>query len=338
MAEKSDIKVRILPAQPHCFAFGGFDMQMLRTLDAARSQGVDVQRLDIWSKEAEFDILHIWGLTSSHVIAADWAHRAGKRVVMTPLLPFRTFRNRLSRWKSRLTRAARADDQLLALVDWVVVVSDAQAIAARDLFCVQPSAISVIPSVVETPYFDGSQEPSRLFDRRADFVLCTGNICARKNQLSLAQAAAAIGCPLVLIGRVLTGETSYGRELKKFISDKPTIEWHEWVSTPEMVAAYRNARAFALPSWNETQPASALEAAAAGKPVLLADKPYAHQSYYRNARLVNPSQWQDIAEGLRALLAEGLHYIPPQEAINECRPERVGAAYRDLYARVLSGG
>ena len=56
------MKVRVLPLQPHCFAFGGFEIQMLSALEAVRACGVDAQPMDIWSRNADFDIFQLQSL------------------------------------------------------------------------------------------------------------------------------------------------------------------------------------------------------------------------------------------------------------------------------------
>lgn len=38
--------VRVVPFQPHCFAFGGFEVQMLAAMESARTVGVNIAPLD----------------------------------------------------------------------------------------------------------------------------------------------------------------------------------------------------------------------------------------------------------------------------------------------------
>ena len=56
---------RVVPFQPHCFAFGGFELQMIAAMDSARAAGADVAPLDFWRREADFDVLHLWALDCS---------------------------------------------------------------------------------------------------------------------------------------------------------------------------------------------------------------------------------------------------------------------------------
>src|SRR4051812_48074208 len=85
------MKVRVAPLQPHCFAFGGFELQMLDALEAARRAGVAIQQLDPWSRDDAFEIVHVWGLETANASLVMWAKRAGKKVVLTALLPYLTW-------------------------------------------------------------------------------------------------------------------------------------------------------------------------------------------------------------------------------------------------------
>ena len=166
-----------------------------------------------------------------------------------------------------------------------------------------------------------------------NYVLCTGNVCKRKNQLNLAKATINRGYPLLIIGDVLQGEEQYAEDLDRVIKNQDNARWIRGVApgSPTLVAAYANCVAFALPSLMEQQPISALEAAAAGKPLLLADKAYAHQKYYRNACLVDPMSEVSIRNGLDRIMKSPANYSPEKTFLNECTREKVGMAYQSIY-------
>jgi len=335
--ERDRVKVRVLPAQPHCFAFGGFDIQMLAALEAARGAGVDARALDAWSRDADFDVLHVWGLEAAHTLAVTWARRAGKRIVMTALLPYLTLARRLRQWGSYVIGPARWRRQLLACVDVLVVVNDLQREAAAQLYGLPMEQIAVVPNIVGEPFFQPASAPLRE-DSSPPYVLCTGNICERKNQLRLAQAAVAAGCSLRLIGNALTGEEVYAAALSEYVARHATIRWIKGLQagSPELVRVYRAAAAFALPSIDETQPISLLEAAAAGIPLLTSERPFARQKYYRNARLVDPLSVDSIRDGLQQVIAQPRDHVAPAGLLGECRQEVVGRAYRAAYQLAMS--
>jgi len=333
------MKVRALPYQPHCFAFGGFELQMLEAMRAVQQAGVDARPLDVWSRDAEFDILHVWGLAESQSPAVYWARRSGKRVVMTALLPSLTPAMRVRNLGSRLWGRARALRELVSLLDLLVVVNEAQAETAETMLGAPPDKIAVIPNIVADQYFVSVESGGASGLGIRDYLICTGNVCQRKNQLKLAQAALAAGVPLLLVGPVLVGEEAYAEALGRLIAGRESIRWIAGLpaGSPELLAAYRGSIGFALASYNETQPISALEAAAAGKPLLLADRPWARQSFYRGAHLVDPDSPSTIQAGIERLRLDAARYIPAAEILEQCRGDRVGQAYALAFQQVMRG-
>jgi len=223
--------------------------------------------------------------------------------------------------------------KLLNMVDILVVVNELQSLAAQKLLGINKNKIAIIPNIVEQQYFqDKALIPKDLIGLE-NYILCTGNVCKRKNQLNLANAAISAGFPLLIIGDVLHGEEKYAEDLSKAIKNKANIQWIKGVNpgSPLLVSAYANCIAFALPSIMEQQPISALEAAAAGKPLLLADKPYAYQKYFRNACLVNPGSEKSIHDGLIKIVKYPTSYLPEKKYLIECTGEKVGQAYKNVY-------
>ena len=102
-------------------------------------------------------------------------------------------------------------------------------------------------------------------------------------------------------------------------------------NSPELLAAYQSSLIFALPSFIETQPISALEAAATGLPILLADRPYAHQKIYESTMLVNPSSVKSISNGLRNILANPSEFIVDSTLLETFKRISVGELYVNAY-------
>jgi glycosyltransferase involved in cell wall biosynthesis len=325
------MKVKYFPYQPHCFAFGGFEIQMLSTLNAVVKVGVDASKLDVWSRENNFDILHLWGVGPPNYQVIDWAKKSGKSIIATVLLPYHdTLRSKLG----YIHRFFRIKELIKYYnkIDKIVVLNQTQSKILTRYYKIHPSRIEIIPNVVEDKYFKISGFNFSEKYGIENYVLCTGNISSRKNQYNLAVACTRLNLNLVLIGKVLDGEEAYGKELEVYVSKHKNILWIPELpnASEELVAAYYNCLLYALPSKNETQPISALEAVAMKKPLILMDRMYAHQNFYRNAVLSKSGLVKDIEAALKACLN---NTTPPKENedILSCRDENVGRLYKSCY-------
>lgn len=328
------MKVLYYPYQPHCFAFGGFDMQMINTLESVIKQGVKASRMDIWSRNNDFDILHLWGVDENNYQLISWCKKSGKFVVATVLLPYYdTVRSQVGQlFRTSFPGKFKRQQKYFNMLDKIVVLNDVQANVLRKYYKVPPERIDIIPNIVEEKYFSHSDASFSKKYQLFDYVLCTGNICTRKNQFNLAMACIQLNQNLVLIGNVLDGESIYADKLNKLISDHKNILWIKELpkASDDLVAAYKECSVFALPSLSETQPISALEAASMHKPIILLNKGYAHQNYYNGAILSKSSSTKDIKNALRiAAKLKSQTIIYPQ--IAECREENVGKLYLNCY-------
>ncbi len=323
------MRVKFLPHQPHCFAFGGFDLQMLNTLAAVQAAGVDASKLDVWSQEKDFELLHVWGIGAHNFTTIDFAKKAGKLVVATVLVPYYdTLRSRLG-YYYRFFQVI-ASIRALKKVDKIVVLNNLQFQILHKYYKVPASKMEIIPNIVEGSFFN---VPTFDFKKKygiEQYVLCTGNICARKNQFNLALACINLNFNLVLIGNVLDGENMYGDKLAALEKEHQNIKWirHMESGSDELVAAYFNCAVYALPSYSETQPISALEAVAMEKPLVLLDRSYAHQSFYANAVLSKSGDVKSIEKAVAISNNTSSKY---NKEILSCKKENVGRLYKNLY-------
>src|SRR5262245_8533942 len=118
---------------------------MLAALRAAQSAGAEVAGLDPWSRDSQFDVLHFWGLDAQHANAAYWAQRAGKKIVISALLPYPGLNARLRHVASILVGPARQHRELLRRAQLLTVVNSLQADYAVSTLNVPRSKVVVIP-------------------------------------------------------------------------------------------------------------------------------------------------------------------------------------------------
>jgi glycosyltransferase involved in cell wall biosynthesis len=329
--------VRVVPFQPHCFAFGGFDLQMIGAMQSAHTAGANIAPLDFWRREADFDVLHLWGLELQHRNTVKWAHLAEKKILLSALVNDPGWQSWLRYIASYVIGPARLRKPMLAQLDSITVVNKQQKQFLVSTIRYPSERVFVVPNIVEDIFFAA---PGRAdgFEPHIDrYVICVGNICRRKNQLSLIKACKKIGVPLLLVGKVLTGEENYGLAVTEAIANEHSIRWIKGLApnSAHLAAAYGRATVFALPSYGEQQPISALEAAATRKPLVLADRPYSKQEFYTNAVLANPNSVESIAAAIGKALDRPDAYCPPAAVIEECRREKVGAAYSAIYQKLI---
>jgi glycosyltransferase involved in cell wall biosynthesis len=329
------MRVRTVPVQPHCFLYGGFDIQMHRTHEVLRSVGVDARPLDWWSRDEEFEILHIWGLAPQHESLARIAKSYGKKIALTPLLPYNTPMGWLRHTAGFVTGRKRPVMEILRNLDVLLVVNKLQADTAMKMFGFPARSIEVIPTILDPLFFDLNLVAAPL-GVPASYVVCAGNICPRKNQVRMAQAALEAGYSMVFVGKAMGGEQAYANEFQRLIDSNPTLQWHKWLSWEELYRVMRHASAVALPSLQECQPASCLEAVALQKPLLMANEPYAFQEFYSGALTVNARSVRDIATGLRKLMTDPGRYTPKQELVDGCRPDIAARKLRDIFEGLCS--
>lgn len=336
------MKIKYLPSQPHSMAFGGFEIQMLGAFDACKSAGANVEKMDVWSRDSDYDILHCWGMDLYNFNSVLWAKKSGKKVVLTALLsyyetPISIIRHFASIY---ITRGGKYFHTMVKECDIIVVVNDKQAEILSTYFSVNKDKIRVIPNFIGKRFFDKSETNSTTkYDiLKNTYALTTGNVCKRKNQVRLSKACLKSQTKLVIVGKSIEGENEYGLELEKIVANSNgNIIWIKGLSenSIELIELYRNCSIFCLPSHFEMQPISALEAVASSKPILLGKHAYANQIYYKNACLVNSNSIESIAQGIKKMKSFPEKYTVPLENINACRFENVGEEYKKIYLELM---
>jgi glycosyltransferase involved in cell wall biosynthesis len=312
---------------------------MIAAMESARAAGADIAPFDFWRREADFDVLHLWGLDKQHSSTVKWAHAGGKKIVMTALVNYLGWRSWLRYPASLAVGQARLHRQILATIDVIIVVNRVQARYLIGAARVPAEKVMVVPNQIDDVFFETGPGPEPGVFGIENYVLCVGNIRRLKNQLTLIGACRKLGVPLLLVGNVLTGEEDYGRAVAEAVAAGKDMRWIPWLTpgSVELASAYRGAAVFALLSHLENQPISALEAAASRKPLVLADRPYARQEFYERAARADPNSVDAIARAIRKALDNPDAHCPPPLVIEHCRKEEVGAAYMSIYQRLVEG-
>jgi glycosyltransferase involved in cell wall biosynthesis len=333
------MKVIFYPNQPHCFAYGGFEIQMNSAFESLLKFDIIIKKMDIWSRDKDFDIIHIWGLSRSNYEIIDWAKKCNKVIVASLLLPYHdTFRSKIGHvYRKYFSKNFKEYKSYLNKIDQISVVNEMQAKVLAKIYSVSGSKINIIPNIVHDKYFKNnlrSESFSDMFNSK-DYVLSVGNICRRKNQLNLVKACINLNLNLVLIGNSLDGENDYSEKIKSLIETNNNIKWFCELpyASNELFSAFSGCILYALPSESETQPISVLEAIAMKKKILLSNKIYAFDPLFEGVVRSKTNSVKDIENALRISLSNNKNYN--NNIINECTIDSVGYKYFEFYQRSL---
>ena len=135
----------------------------------------------------------------------------------------------------------------------VIAVSERTKQDLLDLYGLAPEHVVVIPHGADPAFHPGPRSDS--------YLLFVGAIQERKNPLAAADAAAAVGLPLLVAGP--EREPRLAREL-----ERRGAELRGYVSKPVLAELYRGAAAVVLPSRYEGFGLPVLEAMACGTPIV----------------------------------------------------------------------
>ncbi len=213
--------------------------------------------------------------------------RRGRPATVVTLHDLAVFREpeTLGRWNRYYTRATIR--RVVRAADRIVCVSDDTARDARTLLGLPAAKVRVVPNGVSPHLFGTAPALPPGVPRR--YALFVGTREPRKNLARLAQATASAGIPLVVVGDQGWGATA---PLMGEVHDLGRVD------DGTLHALYARAICLAIPSLHEGFGLTALEAMAAGCPVVAADRGALPEVCAGAAVLVDPLDLQAIADGI----------------------------------------
>jgi len=311
------MKVLIDHNEPFQLAHGGLQVQIEKIKAALEAAGLQVEYLRWWDDSQSGDLIHFFGRANpSHI---DFAHTKGLKYVFSELLT-----SQGSRFPTHLRLQAAANSILRKLLpanyrlplrwdsyqkaDAVIAITDWEAWIMGELFDAPSNRVHVIPNAVDDVYFHSGSKAI------GNHLICVATITERKRVLELAEAAITAKTPLKVVGKPYSeGDPYFLKFIKTAQASQEIVEYLGPIQNPEQLAARLHAaRGFVLPSTMETQSLAALEAAAAGLPLLLSDLPWAHATFGSKATYLPLCSGTLFADHLKRFfdLAPGLPAPP----------------------------
>jgi glycosyltransferase involved in cell wall biosynthesis len=259
---------------------GGLRTQVRETMAALARHGVEASLAS--GAGGHCDLLHVFG--AAH---ADGAGRAAGAARVPVLLSARVS----PAWSSVNGTRARVADRVMgnrsawdfdtgyarirrALhgADLVIAQSEAERRAICRAFLVEPERVRLVGSGIGARFFDAGPEPCRARLRiGGPFALMVGQVSPWHGQLELAGMLAGLALPLVVVGAAHERDTAYLAALRALRTVRcigPLAH-----DDPLLASAYAAAAVLVLPPHGAALPMAALEALAAGTPVISAGAP-----------------------------------------------------------------
>ena len=336
------MKVLFDHPNPFLLAHGGFQTQIEQTAIALQGVGVEVEWLRWWDNEQRGDLIHYFG--RAHPSYIRQAQMKGIRVVMSELLTGLGSRGAMSRKLQKLFMivtsrvlpkefTARLCWDAYELADASIALTSWEKKLMTEMFSAKPGRVHVVPNGVEEVFFSHSISKSQA--PKSKYLVCTATITERKRVVELAEAAIMAQVPVWIIGEPYSKKDRY---YEKFLSvvqaAGEVVRYEGGISSREKMASiYQNASGFVLLSSMESLSLSALEAAAGGCPLLLADLPWARSSFGSNATYSRLGSKEEMAVSLKNFY-HGIDKAPKPH--KPCRWEDVGKQLCRIYEGLLA--
>jgi len=337
-------KVKVLFDHPNPFllAHGGFQIQIEQTKKALGANGVEVEWLRWWDDQQKGDLIHYFGRANPSYIRQ--AHAKGIKVVMSELLTGLGSRSGMARKAQKIFMTVaknvlpkefttRLSWEAYQRVDTCIALTSWEKELMVEMFSANPGEVHVVPNGVEDAFFLDPKSKGHVC--KSKYLVCTATITERKRVVELAEAAIMAQVPVWIIGEPYSKEDPYYQKFLSVVrSGGEMVRYEGGISSREKMASiYQEARGLVLLSSMESLSLSALEAAAGGCPLLLADLPWARSSFGSRATYCRLSTREEEAENLKNFY-QGIEEAPkPPEP---CRWGDVGkqlcGIYEDLEA------
>ncbi|MBN2559421.1 MAG: glycosyltransferase [Phycisphaerae bacterium] len=175
--------------------------------------------------------------------------------------------------------------------------------------------------------------PERAESPRRGAFLCAGALGPRKNQINLVRAFRLLPEErLLVLGGTAAGCGRYRRAVERAAG--PNVEFPGRVPHERVGEFLRQAKAYVQPSYIETPGLAAMEAAAAGIPIVVSDVRPVREYFGSLAHYCDPNSPESIARACRAAGAAGA--CDGREFASRFAWDKVLAPMESIYAEIAA--
>jgi glycosyltransferase involved in cell wall biosynthesis len=274
-------------ATPSFLAHGGATTQILSTMDALRSIGVEVEFARWWDSAQTGDLIHVFSTPKRAYL--DFAREKGIPVVNTTL--FTDACNRAN-WRLSLQGGLISTIQAApkipplgmirsqfpwsnyAACNLNIVGLDAEVEVLTRCYGVPRKQIHLVPLGLHERFLATSPHV-----QTKAHLITTGTITERKRSVELARLAKETSVPICFVGKPYDFKSHYWHQFEKLIDGEIVKHVSHTESIEEMIRLLQESRGFVLYSDYENWCLSAHEAAACGLPLLLPDQRWSRERF-----------------------------------------------------------
>ena len=273
------MKIGVIGAVPFNLIFGGGETQTINTMSYLKDMGVDIDYYDLWNKDYQCDILHIFGC---HDWLYKWASLAKQKNIKIALSTIAYSKERMT-IKRRLydtfdsllplDTTYRLNRKLIQVADLLLPNSEEEGRYLDEMLGAKNKLKRVIPNATDLRYKNGDPTEAIKTYGFKDYVLCVGKIEPRKNQMQLVKALEGTNIPLIILGSYIPNVKSYYDDVLSIIEQNDNMRHIEYLpmDSDMLSSLYAGAKVHVLLGQNETPGIVNLEAGLAGANLVVGD-------------------------------------------------------------------
>lgn len=272
---------------PFFLAHGGEQIQVLRTVGALKSAGLNIDFTRWWDAAQEADLIHSFGTPALNYI--EMAHKKKIGVVNTTLFTATCNRSTMQlRTQGAVIRALLGMPNIppwsfirgqlkwesFRACDCNVVGLEAERKVLKTVYGVPDEKIEIVPLGISEEFLAAGHG-----SREGDYLVTTGTITPRKRSVELARMALDTKTPLCFVGKPYDFNDPYWHDFASLVDDRYVRHIHHTDNVYQLIDLLKAARGYVLYSDYENWCLAAHEAIACGLPVLVPDQPWSRERF-----------------------------------------------------------